>query len=65
MNENHYTQIDFGNHCRAILEIIDGKIAVVDAMNGWGDTIPNTEITVVTFGRSPQSDAELNKEVQQ
>jgi len=61
MNHDQYTQIDFGNKLRAILEIVDGKIVVVDAINGWGDTIPNTQITVVTFGRSPQAD---NKEVQ-
>ena len=56
MNHDRYTQIDFGNHCRAILEIVNGRIEVVDAINGWGDTIQITEITVKTFGRAPQAD---------
>ena len=65
MNHDQYTQIDFSIHSRgllrAILEIKDGKIVVVDAMTFRGETIPGAEIRVTTFGRSPQAD---NREVQ-
>ena len=61
MNHDQYTQIDFAGKLRAILEIQDGKIVVIDAMDGNGKTIQSKDITVTTFGRSPQAD---NKEVQ-
>lgn len=61
MNHDQYTQIDFAGKLRAILEIQDGKIVVIDAMDGNGKTMQSKYITVTTFGRSPQAD---NKEVQ-
>lgn len=61
MNHDQYTQIDFGNKLRVILEIVDGKIVVVDAIGKGDKTIQGKDITVTTFGRSPQAD---NKEVQ-
>jgi len=59
MNHDQYTQIDFGNKLRVILEIVDGKIVVIDAMDGNGKTIQGKDITVTTFGRSPQADREV------
>ena len=61
MNHDQYTQIDFGNKLRVILEIVDGRIVVVDAIGKGDKTIQDKGITVTTFGRSPQAD---NKEVQ-
>lgn len=60
MNHDQYTQIDFGNKLRVILEIVDGRIVVVDAIGKGDKTIQDKGITVTTFGRSPQAD---NKEV--
>ena len=59
MNHDQYTQIDFAGKLRAILEIQDGKIVVIDAMDGNGKTIQSKDITVTTFGRSPQADKEV------
>ncbi len=59
MNHDQYTQIDFGNKLRVILEIQDGKIVVVDAMDWNGKTMQSEDITVTTFGRSPQADKEV------
>ena len=59
MNHDQYTQIDFAGKLRAILEIQDGKIVVIDAMDGNGKTIQDKGITVTTFGRSPQADKEV------
>lgn len=59
MNHDQYTQIDFAGKLRAILEIQDGKIVVIDAMDWNGKTIQDKGITVTTFGRSPQADKEV------
>ena len=59
MNHDQYTQIDFGNKLRVILEIVDGKIVVVDAIGKGDKTIQGKDITVTTFGRSPQADKEV------
>ena len=59
MNHDQYTQIDFAGKLRAILEIQDGKIVVIDAMDWNGKTIQSKDITVTTFGRSPQADKEV------
>ena len=59
MNRDQYTQIDFDCKLRAILEIQDGKIVVVDAMDWNGKTMQSEDITVTTFGRSPQADKEV------
>ena len=59
MNHDQYTQIDFGNKLRAILEIVDGKIVVIDAISRGDKTIQGKDITVTTFGRSPQADKEV------
>jgi len=61
INHDQYTQIDFGNKLRVILEIVDGKIVVIDAIGKGDKTMQSKYITVTTFGRSPQAD---NKEVQ-
>ena len=58
-NHDQCTQIDFGNKLRVILEIVDGKIVVIDAMDGYGDTIQGKDITVTTLGKSPQADKEV------
>ena len=59
MNHDQYTQIDFDGKLLAILEIQDGKIVVIDAMDWNGKTIQDKGITVTTFGRSPQADKEV------
>ena len=59
VNHDQYTQIDFGNKLRAILEIVDGKIVVIDAISRGDKTIQGKDITVTTFGRSPQADKEV------
>ena len=59
INHDQYTQIDFGNKLRAILEIQDGKIVVIDAMDWNGKTVKVKDITVTTFGRSPQADKKV------
>jgi len=56
INHDRYTQINLGNHCTVILEIVNGKIEVVDAMRKGDITILAKEITVKTFGRAPQAD---------
>ena len=43
MNHDRYTQIELGNHCTVILEIVNGKIEVVDAMRKGDVTIPAKE----------------------
>jgi hypothetical protein len=59
VNHDQYTQIDFAGKLRAILEIQDGKIVVIDAMDWNGKTMQSKYITVTTFGRSPQADKEV------
>ncbi len=61
INHDQYTQIDFAGKLRAILEIQNGKIVVIDAIGKGGKTVRGEDITVTTFGRSPQAD---KKEVQ-
>ena len=59
INHDQYTQIDFAGKLRAILEIQDGKIVVIDAMDWNGKTVKVKDITVTTFGRSPQADKKV------
>ena len=59
INHDRYTQINLGNKLRVILEIVDGKIVVIDAIGRGGKTIQGKDITVTTFGRSPQADKEV------
>jgi hypothetical protein len=39
-------QITFGNHLKAHFKIVDNKIEILDAVNGWGDNVQTTEIKV-------------------
>ena len=59
INHDQYTQIDFAGKLRAILEIQNGKIVVIDAIGKGGKTVRGEGITVTTFGRSPQADKEV------
>lgn len=38
--------IDFGGHCTAKILIENGEIKVEAAMNGWGDGISLSDITI-------------------
>lgn len=39
-------EIRFGNHLKAYFKIVDNKIEILDAVNGWGDNVPKEEIKV-------------------
>lgn len=39
-------EIDFGNHLKATLKIIDNNIEVLGAINGWGDGVNQDEIKI-------------------
>lgn len=44
-NENIY-DVDFGGNVMARIKIVDNKIEVTNAMNGYGNGIPLSEITI-------------------
>ena len=39
-------QITFGNHFKTKFRIVDNRIEILDAINGWGDNVPKEEIKV-------------------
>jgi hypothetical protein len=41
-----FYQIDFGNHLRCQIKVVDNKIEVEGAINGWGDNVPDAEIII-------------------
>src|SRR5690554_1694038 len=40
-------EIDFGPHVRCTLKVTEGKIEVIDALDGWGNLIPSGQIVVL------------------
>lgn len=39
-------EISFGNHLQCKIEVKNGHIEVKDAINGWGDNVPLSEIKI-------------------
>ena len=39
-------EVDFGGHLKAQMIIEDGKLKVIAAMNGWGDSV---DVSTVRF----------------
>lgn len=39
-------EITFGSHLKCLVRIVNNTIEVMEAMNGWGDNVPQDEIKV-------------------
>ena len=39
--------LEFGNHLQAHIKVTDAGIEVIHAVNGWGDSVPLSEVKIL------------------